>query len=44
MNGGRIEMLTGHLPEILILLVMLVGVVWLFGLAIGRGIARGKGK
>jgi len=40
-------MLAEHLPELLILLVMLlvlVGVVWIFGLAIGRGIARGKGK
>lgn len=42
-------MLGGPLPELLflVMLVMLlgaVGLVWVFGLAVGRGITRGKGK
>lgn len=42
-------MLGGHLPELYLFLVFLIvfvggiaGLVWLFGLAVGRGIARGK--
>lgn len=39
----------GHAPELVILFVLLlvfaggiVGLVWLFGLAVGEGIARGQ--
>lgn len=42
-------MLAGHLPELIILLVVLVVIIggiaaaiWFFGLAVGRGIARGQ--
>lgn len=51
MAKGASEMFGGHLPELLILLVMLLvligavwGIVWVFGLAVGRGIARCKGR
>ncbi len=42
-------MLGGHLPELLFLVMLLmllgaVGLVWVFGLAVRRGITRGKGK
>jgi hypothetical protein len=43
-------MFAGHLPELLVLLVMLLtlaaaaGLVWLFGFAVGHGIRRGMDR